>query len=116
MKNSNRSNRADERMYWILEEILRHKHNGIVAWDADVVDAFCDDFPEAEKTLVVYTQGPNSCPMLNAAANRAKDRGYLTPGSIGNQDARSFNRRTWCRYWSITPDGRSAHEKRKPRP
>lgn len=102
------SARADERMLWVLQHIVDTRFNGCVAWDADVVDAFCDDFPEANKALRVYTQGPNSCPMLNRAAARARDLGYLEPGSIGNQDARSFNRRTWCRYWSITKKGRAA--------
>jgi hypothetical protein len=99
--------RADERMRWVLNEIVRRKFGGIVAWDADVVDDFVEAFPEAEKTLVIYSQGPNSCPMLNRAATRARDRGYLIPGHVGNQDARSFNLRTWCRYWSITPAGRA---------
>lgn len=43
--------------------------------------------------------------MLNRSARRARDLGYLSPGSIGNMDARSFNQRTWCRYWTLTPEG-----------
>jgi hypothetical protein len=44
--------------------------------------------------------------MLNRAARRARDAGYISPGSIGNEDARSFNQRTWCRTWRITDAGR----------
>lgn len=95
-----------DRMLWLLQTIKATRFDGIVAWDADTVDDFVDAFPESSRTLIVYTQGPNSCPMLNAAAIRARDLGYLVPGSIGNQDARSFNRRTWCRYWSLTKDGK----------
>jgi hypothetical protein len=36
---------------------------------------------------------------------RAKDAGYITAGVVGNMDARSYNQRTWCRYWSLTPKG-----------
>lgn len=92
-------------MVWLLKTIVATKFNGIVAWDSDVVDDFVDAFPEAEKGLLVYTQGPNSSPMLNRAAKLANNLGYLSPGSIGNMNARSYNRRTWCRYWSLTDKG-----------
>lgn len=95
-----------DRMVWLIKTIIATKFNGIVAWDSDVVDDFVDTFPEAERGLIVYTQGPNSSPMLNRAAKLAYNLGYLTPGSIGNMDARSFNRRTWCRYWSLTEKGK----------
>lgn len=103
--------RAEQRMLWLLRKMtapLRRGLDSMVAWDEDVVDDFVDAFPEATRTLKVYTMGPNSCPMLNRAAKRAKDAGYLKAGHIGNQDARSFNQRTWCRVWVITPEGRAA--------
>lgn len=77
-----------------------------MAWDQDVVYAFVDKFPEAEKALRVFALGSNVSPMLNRAAARAKDMGYLEPGVVGNKDARSYNQRTWCRTWRITPAGR----------
>ena len=78
----------------------------IVAWDSYTVDDFVRAFPEAEKSLVVYLHGPNSCPMLNAAAKRARDAGYIVPGVVGNEDARSYQQRTWCRTWRLTDAGR----------
>lgn len=92
-------------MFWILRLIVKRKFSGIVAWDAEVVDDFVEDFPEAEKSLIYYMMGPNSCPMLNRAAKRGEAKGYLKAGSVGNMDARSYNLRTWCRYWSITEKG-----------
>lgn len=101
-----RSKRAEERMLWLLRRMTRSGLSGMTAWDTETVDAFVKAFPEAEKTLRIYMMGPNSSPMLNRAAKRAKDRGYIRPGHIGNEDARSFNQRTWCRHWSITDAGR----------
>ena len=98
--------RSKERLEWLLKYIAATRFNGIVAWDSDTVDDFVDAFPEAEKTLIVYTQGPNSSPMLNRTANVGMKLGYLSPGSLGNQDARSFNRKTWARYWSLTNKGK----------
>lgn len=102
--------RPHDRMIWLLQRMTRWGPNScaygfIVAWDLETVDAFVSAFPEAEKTLIYYLMGPNSSPMLNAAAKRAKDAGYITPGHIGNQDARSYNQRTWCRTWRMTPAG-----------
>lgn len=94
-------------MVWLLRRIVATRFNGMVAWDADVVDAFVDTFPEAKKTLRVYFVGPNSSPMLNRAAKRAEARGLLSAGHIGNQDARSYKQRTWCRYWSLTDKARA---------
>lgn len=99
--------RTDQRMLWVLKKIASRKGlESMVAWDEDVVDAFMEEFPESEAATVYYTMGPFSCPMLNRAANRAKARGFLRPGHIGNMDARSFNQRTWCRVWIITKEGR----------
>lgn len=70
------------------------------------MDDFVAAFPEAKRTLIYYSMGPHSSPMLNRAARRARDAGYISPGSIGNEDARSFNQRTWCRTWRITDAGR----------
>lgn len=106
--------RTDERMWWLLQKMDNH-YGFLVAWDEDVVDAFVDAFPEAEKTLRVYTLGPNSSPMLNRTAKRAYDLGLVSPGSIGNQGARSYNQRTWCRTWSLTDKGRAAIQARAPR-
>lgn len=103
--------RTELRMFWVMKRSTKWRRNGtgfIVAWDEDVVDEFVDTFPEAEKSLKVYTLGPNSCPMLNAAANRARSLGYFSRGSVGNQDARSFNQRTWTRCWTLTELGRRA--------
>lgn len=78
----------------------------IVAWETDIVDEFVRTFPEARRTLRVYTLGPNVSPMLSRAAKRAEKAGYLEAGSIGCEDARAYNQRTWSRTWSITPAGR----------
>jgi len=94
--------RAHERMLWLLERISRLSCKGTAAWDEKMVDAFVEAFPEALKTLRIYTMGPNSSPMLNRAARRAERLGYLRAGVIGNMDARQYNQRTWCRYWSLT--------------
>lgn len=102
-------NRANDRMVWLLRRMVdpaRGSDGFITAWDTDTVDAFVKAFPEAEKTLRVYMMGPNSAPMLNTAAKRAKVAGYITPGSVGNDDARSYQQRTWCRTWTITAAGR----------
>lgn len=104
-----KSERADARMTWLLRRMAdpnRGGHCFITAWDTDTVDAFVLAFPEANKTLRVYLMGPNSSPMLNAAAKRAEAAGYVTAGSVGNQDARSFKQRTWCRTWRMTDAGR----------
>lgn len=97
----NRRQRAHERMIWLLNHIDRTSCRGTVAWEDETVNAFVDAFPEALKTLRCYTLGPHSCPMLNRAAKRAEKMGYLRAGHLGNQDARSYNQRTWCRYWDL---------------
>lgn len=94
------------KLRWLLCYIAATKFDGIVAWDSDTVDDFVKAFPEAERTLIVYTQGPNSSPMLNRIANIAYKLGYLSASSIGNQEARSYNRKTWCRYWVLTDKGK----------
>lgn len=91
-------------MWWLLFRISEHWGH-IVAWDEDIVDLFVNEFPEAEKTLVRFMMGHDVSPMLNRAAKRAKALGYISAGSIGNQDARSFNQRTWCRTWRLTGKG-----------
>lgn len=102
--------RSEQRMRWLLNKMVEHGGRGfLVAWDEEVVDAFVEAFPEAERTLRVYTMGPNSCPLLNRAARKARDLGYLEAGVVGNMDARSYNQRTWCRTWSLTSKGRSAY-------
>lgn len=104
---ANRPGRAHERMLWLLRRMATPERGGvIVAWQEKDVDAFVRAFPEAEKALVIYSMGPNSSPMLNAAAKRAKAAGYVTAGSIGNQDARMYQQRTWCRVWRLTDAGR----------
>lgn len=101
-----RSQRADERMTWLLLQMNEgHRRGFIIAWDEDFVDAFVDAFPEAEKSQKYYLIGANSVPMLNAAAKRAHNRGFIAPGSIGNMDARSYSQRTWCRTWNLTREG-----------
>jgi len=105
-----RSDRVDERVRWLLSRMLtvgRYSAGSgfLVAWDTDTVDAFCAAFPEALKALRWYMMGPNSSPMLNRAAKRAERLGYIRAGHLGNQDARAYNQRTWCRTWSITPTG-----------
>lgn len=94
-------------MWWLMSR-LNGRYGFLVAWDEEVVDDFVERFPEANKSLRVYTLGPNSCPMLNRAARRAYDLGYVLPNSIGNQDARSFNQRTWARTWRLTSKGIAA--------
>ena len=44
-------------------------------------------------------------PMLNRAALRARKLGYVRPGVIGNEEARNYNQRTWCRTWRMTALG-----------
>lgn len=103
--------RAHERVIWLL---LRMTTSGphsagsghITCWHEEDVDDFVAAFPEARKTLIVYSMGPHSSPMLNATARRAAAAGYLAAGSIGNMDARQYNQRTWCRTWRITDAGR----------
>lgn len=102
--NEMRSARVKERVLWLLR--LLKSHGGfIVAWDSYTVDNFVRDFPEAEKSLRFYLIGPNSCPMLNDAAKRAKRAGFIKAGHIGNEDARAYSQRTWCRTWSLTALG-----------
>jgi hypothetical protein len=104
----------DERVLWLLRWMtnpVKCSSGFLVAWNENIVDAFVQAFPEAQKALRYYMIGPNSCPMLNAAAKRAKDAGYITPGVIGNEGARDYNQRTWCRTWNVTPAGRAAAEK-----
>lgn len=110
---SRHSDRANERMMWLLRYMTtvgpnRGGSGFTTAWDEWTVDAFVAAFPEAENTLVVYLMGPNSSQMLNRAAKRAEGLGYLKAGRVGNQDARQYNQRTWCRTWSITDAGRKA--------
>ena len=103
--------RAHDRMIWLLKWMtnrVRCPFGFLVAWQEDVVDAFLDAFPEALKSSTFYTIGSPSVPMLNLAAKRAKDAGYIRPGVIGNEDARSYNQRTWCRTWSLTDSGWAA--------
>jgi len=112
---SDRSKRVAERVAWLLLRMVtpgmhRSGSGSITAWDTYTVDDFVRAFPEAQKTLRVYTMGPNSSPMLNATAKRAEAAGYITSGSIGNHDARSYNQRTWCRTWRITDVGLRAIE------
>lgn len=97
--------RAEQRMRWLLRHIHGMTYKATVAWEEETVDLFVETFPEALKTLRVYILGPNSSPMLNRAATRARDRGYLSASHLGNMDARSYNQRTWCRYWKLTPAG-----------
>lgn len=104
-KQTSRQQRAEERMIWLLRRFAKMPFHGGVAWDESDVDDFVEAFPEAKATLIVYTMGPYSSPMLNRAAVRARDRGYLEAGHIGNMDAKSFNQRTWCRYWKLTDAG-----------
>ena len=104
---STRSIRADKRMLWLLRRMAHFPHQGfILAWDIETVDDFVKAFPEAEKTLRYYLMGPHSSPMLNAAAKRAKNAGYIEPGVCGTMDARQYNQRTWCRTWRLTGIGR----------
>lgn len=103
--------RVHERIIWLLRRMVTpgpHSAGSghITCWSEETVDDFVAAFPEAKKTLIVYSMGPHSSPMLNAAARRAAAAGYLTAGSIGNMDARQYNQRTWCRTWRITDPGR----------
>ncbi len=106
------------RVDWLISYMTRYLHCivegdrtcSIAAWDADTVDAFVTAFPEAEKTLIVYTVGPNSSPLLNRTAKAAEEMGYLKAGSIGNQDAKYYSQRTWCRVWKLTPEGLKRYE------
>lgn len=107
-----KENRADERMWWLLFKISS-RYGHIVAWDEDDVDEFVNAFPEAENTLIYFMMGHNVCPTINRAAQRAKKLGYISAGSIGNQDARSFNQRTWCRTWRLTHAGIDALKARR---
>lgn len=101
--------RTEERLLWLLRLLTEKQRRGfVVAWDEDIVDDFVAEFPEAERSLKIYTLGPNLCPMLNRTAALAKRRGFIEAGHVGNQDARSFNQRTWSRTWSITDAGRAA--------
>jgi len=96
--------RTNLRMLWVLRHI--QKHNGFcLAWDEEVVDAFIKEFPESAKTTIRYMIGADNCPMLNRAAGRAKRLGFLRPGHMGTDDARSFNQRTWVRKWYLTEVG-----------
>lgn len=97
--------RTEQRMYWVVHHIAHTSCQGECAWDEDTVDAFTDAFPESEATLKVYIMGANGNPMLNRAAKRAHLNGFISPGVVGNMDARQYNQRTWCRYWSLTERG-----------
>lgn len=100
--------RTNQRVLWLIRRIAATYAHSVVAWDQETVDAFVSAFPEADKTLIVYSMGPHSSPMLNRTAKRAEALGYLKAGRIGNQDARSYNQRTWCRCWSLTDLGKAA--------
>jgi hypothetical protein len=102
-----KSERVRQRVLWLLR-LLKSQGGFAVAWDADTVDRFIAAFPEAEKGLRIYLVGPNSSPMLNDAARRARLAGYIRAGHIGNQDARQYDQRTWCRTWSLTKLGYAA--------
>jgi hypothetical protein len=96
-------------MLWLLKRLanrVKCPFEFLVAWDVELTDAFLDTFPEALKSTCFYTLGAPSVPMLNRAAKRARGAGYLRAGVIGNQEARSYNQRTWCRTWSLTAAGR----------
>jgi hypothetical protein len=95
---------TEQRMLWVLRRIQSHK-GWVMAWDEEVVDDFCEAFPEAKKTLIYYMLGANSSPMLNRAAGRAKKLGFLTAGHVGTDGARDCNQRTWCRTWTLTGRG-----------
>lgn len=97
-----RTDRVEQRMIWLLEHINAMSCRGTVAWDSGTVDAFMNAFPESAKSAKFYTMGPHSCPMLDWTARRAAEAGYLRAGVIGCQDARSYNQRTWARYWCLT--------------
>lgn len=102
-----------DRMMWLLCRLSNRTwfHSGfVVAWDQDFVDAFMEAFPESVKAARHYTLGASSVPMLNRAAKKAESLGYLEAGHVGNQDARSYNQRTWCRCWTLTPGGREVAE------
>lgn len=99
------ASRAEQRMIWLLN-YMRDKTRGFqAAWDEELMEEFLKAFPEANKTLKVYTIGPMSCPMLDRAARRAHKEGYLRKGSLGNQDAKYYCQRTWCRTWRIVMEG-----------
>lgn len=101
------SERTMARIRWLLSHMTTFPHRGFtVAWDDETVDAFVKAFPEAEAGLIVYLMGPNSSPMLNRTAKAAERLGFLRAGHVGNQDARSYNQRTWCRTWNVTDKGR----------
>lgn len=95
------------RVLWLLRRISNVRHHGfIVAWDEELVDAFVEAFPSANNTLRVYSQGPHVSPLLNRTAKTAERLGYLSAGHIGNENARSYNQRTWSRTWTVTEAGR----------
>lgn len=101
----------DERVLWLLRRMVTRGRHGcgsgfITCWDPQTVDDFVAAFPEAQKTLIKYSMGAHSSPLLNATARRAAGAGYLIAGALGNTDARSYNQRTWCRTWRITDAGR----------
>lgn len=97
--------RTNQRMLWLLKRIKENQGYAI-AWDSDLVDAFVKEFPESEKNLIYYTQGANSCPMLNRAAQRAKRLLFLEAYSGGTDGAHSYHQRTWHRSWKLTDAGK----------
>lgn len=102
-----------DRMMWLLCRLSNRTwfpSGFIVAWDEQFVDAFMLTFPESATAARHYTLGSSSVPMLNRAAKLAESLGYLEAGHVGNQDARSYNQRTWCRCWTLTPRGRAVAE------
>lgn len=103
---SERTKKANLRMLWLLRKVIASPYGCVIAWEDTLVDDFVEAFPEAKKTLQVYLMGADVCPTLNRTAVRARDAGFLKPGSVGTTDARSFNQRTWARLWRITPQGR----------
>ena len=94
------------RVLWLLRCLSNVIHAGFtVAWDEDTVDAFVKAFPESNKTLRMYSQGPHVSPLLNRTAKIAEKAGFLSSGSVGNEGSRSYNRRTWSRTWTVTESG-----------
>ena len=103
------ADRVHERVLWLIKLMAEpSRRRFMVAWSAETVDAFVKAFPEAERSLRYYMFGPNSSPMLNRAAQRAKRLGFVVAGHIGNDDARALSQRTWCRTWTLTDRGMEA--------
>lgn len=100
-----RSTKVQARMDWLLHQFVTFPHKGgMSAWDSDFVDTFTNQFPETEKSLIVYCIGPNRSPALNRTARALQSEGFLRAGVIDSDTVgRQF--RTWARYWSVTKKG-----------